>query len=122
MLFLAMIGSWGTQHKISLNAIESTHEDDCEGIVTLRQHIEGNLYRFGSESEIVNNTSMYAFHLQCLHFEHMQVANAYMLMKRIPSSIQDLKTKKPKQHKTRYFRYRKEKFQNYKDKHRGSHF
>ena len=68
----------GTQHRISFNAIESTHEGDCDGLVTIQRHIEGSLYRFGSETEIVSNTNMYPFHLQCLNFEHMQLAKTYI--------------------------------------------
>jgi hypothetical protein len=83
-IFLALIGSWGTQHRISFNAIESTHADDLDGLVTIRRHLGGNVYRFGSETEIVSNTNMYPFHLQCLHFEQMQLAKAYMLINTIP--------------------------------------
>ena len=83
-IFLALVGHWGTQHRISYNAIESTHADDLDGLVTIRQHIDGNLYRFGSETEVVTNTKMYPFHLQCLPFEQMQLAKAYMLINKIP--------------------------------------
>jgi hypothetical protein len=82
-----MIGKWGTQHLISFSGIESTNPGDCNGIVTVHRHIEDSLYRFGSEKEIVNNTNMYPFHLQCLHFEHMQLAKVYMLLMRIPYEI-----------------------------------
>ena len=80
------VGKWGTQHQISYNAIESTHCDDLDGLVTIRRHIDGNLYRFGSETEVVTNTNMFPIHLQCLHFEQMQLARAYMLINKIPVS------------------------------------
>ena len=42
-LFLALVGSWGTQHRISYDAIEFTHADDLDGLVTIRRHREGCL-------------------------------------------------------------------------------
>ena len=83
-IFLAMIGKWGTKHLINFNGIESSNPGDVNGIVTVHRHIEDSLYRFGSEKEIVNNTNMYPFHIQCLHFEHMQLSKLFMLLNRIP--------------------------------------
>ena len=49
-------------------------------------HIEGNLYIFGSETEVITNSTMIHFHLQSLRWEQMQLAKAYMLIHKISVS------------------------------------
>ena len=71
---------------MSYKAIEFIHAEDFDGLITMRRHIEGNLYIFGGETEAVTNSTMIPFHLQSLRWEQMQLAKAYMLINTIPAS------------------------------------
>jgi len=86
-LFLAMIGSWGTVDLVNFKVTESTHKEDATGKITVMRELSEGFFRFGSETKMISNTSMLPFHLQCLHWEQMQLTKAFMLLNRIPQSI-----------------------------------
>ena len=50
-IFLAMIGSWANVNRTSIDAIESTHEDDFSGVCTIQRHIGEGVHLFGSKKQ-----------------------------------------------------------------------
>lgn len=85
-LFLAMQGSWLTQHHYSWTCVDSNHSDDAPGQITqFRDLNDGHgTIRWQCRSETLVNRSMYLWGLYSLNREHLLVAQAIALTKTIP--------------------------------------
>ena len=86
-VILAMQGSWLTQHSYSWKVCESPCMDDAPAQVKQFEdlHDHHGTMRWKCQSETLTNRTMYLWGLHSLNTEHLLVAKAIALTKKIPS-------------------------------------